>query len=71
VSIGQKLIYQHGSVAAGYSTNGGYTDSIGTPSASLMKEIQFVDASIGMMESELKKQNLASSTLFIRLRRRF
>jgi hypothetical protein len=33
VSIGQKLIYQHGSVATGYSQSGGYTDSIGTPSA--------------------------------------
>jgi hypothetical protein len=30
-----------------------------------MKEIQFVDASIGAMETELKKQNLAGSTLFI------
>lgn len=35
VSIGQKLVYQHGSVAPGYSTTGGYLDSLGTPSDSL------------------------------------
>jgi len=65
VSIGQKLIYQHGAVAPGYSESGGYLDSIGTPSASLLKEIQFVDNSIGMMVSELKKQGLFDSTLII------
>jgi Type I phosphodiesterase / nucleotide pyrophosphatase len=65
VSIGQKLIYQHGSVATGYSTSGGYLDSIGTPTQSLKQEIMFVDKSIGMMLSELKKEHLDSSTLFI------
>jgi hypothetical protein len=65
VSIGQKLIYQHGAVAPGYSESGGYLDSIGTPSPSLFKEIQFIDASIGRMVNELKKQGLYSSTLVI------
>jgi hypothetical protein len=65
VSIGQKLIYQHGKVAKGYSESGGYLDSIGTPSASLLREIEFVDDSIGSMVSELKKQGLDGSTLFI------
>ena len=65
VSIGQKLIYQHGTVAKGYSESGGYLDSIGTPSASLLREIEFVDDSIGSMVSELKKQGLDGSTLFI------
>ena len=66
VSIGQKLIYQDApTVAPGYSTHGGYVDSIGTPSASLLREIQFVDRSIGLMRSELLRQGLLSSTLII------
>jgi len=66
VSIGQKLIYQHGTtVAPGYSLHGGYTDSIGTPSASLLQEIEFVDNSIGMMVSELKNQGLYDSTMIV------
>jgi hypothetical protein len=65
VSIGQKLIYQHGSLPSPYSETGGYTDSIGTPSPSLLQEIEFVDKSIGMMVSELKKEGLYKSTLII------
>jgi len=65
VSIGQKLIYQHGSVPTPYSATGGYIDSIGTPSPSLLAEIEFVDRSIGMMVSELKDQGLYNSTLII------
>ena len=65
VSIGQKLIYQHGAVAKGYSEKGGYLDSIGTPSPSLFQEILFVDTSIGRMVSELKKDGLNNSTLII------
>jgi len=65
VSIGQKLVYQHGSVAVGYSTTGGYLDSIGTPSDSLFQEIEFVDNSIGHMVSELKKKHVYDSTLII------
>ena len=65
VSIGQKLIYQHGNVASGYSESGGYVDSIGTPSASLLKEIEFVDTSIGSMVAELKNKGLYDTTLII------
>jgi hypothetical protein len=65
VSIGQKLVYQHGAVASGYSEKGGYLDNIGTPSPSLLKEIEFVDKSIGMMVDELKKKGLFDSTLLI------
>jgi len=65
VSVGQKLIYQHGAVAKGYSKRGGYRDSVGTPSASLLREIEFVDHSIGRMAAELKQHHLDGSTLFI------
>jgi Type I phosphodiesterase / nucleotide pyrophosphatase len=65
VSIGQKLIYQHGSVAIGYSESGGYVDSIGTPTDSLKDEIEFVDTSIGQMVAQLKAQHLINSTLII------
>jgi hypothetical protein len=65
VSIGEKLIYQDGAVAPGYSEKGGYVDSIGTPSPSLLKEIEFVDASIGRMVLELKNRGLYQSTLVI------
>src|SRR5216683_3181179 len=58
VSIGQKLIYQHGTPPAPYSTMGGYLDSSGKVSDSLKQEILFVDNSIGKMVSELKKQGL-------------
>jgi hypothetical protein len=65
VSIGQKLIYQHGAVASGYSEAGGYLDADGTPSASLLQEIEFVDTEIGDMVNELKTKNLIDSTLII------
>ena len=66
VSIGQKLIYSDGpTVPPPYSLKGGYIDSVGTPSASLLQEIQFVDNSIGQMVSELNKQKLLDSTLII------
>ena len=69
VSIGQKLIYQrHGGVPPLpllYSSKGGYLDSKGTVSKSLRQEIMFVDRSIGMMVSELKKQGLLDSTLIV------
>jgi hypothetical protein len=66
VSIGQKLIYKDGpTVPSSYSLKGGYTDSIGTPSDSLLQEILFVDDSIGQMVSELNKQHLLDSTLII------
>jgi type I phosphodiesterase/nucleotide pyrophosphatase len=65
VSIGEKLIYHHTTIGTGYSKFGGYTDSIGTPSDSLKKEIEFVDTEIGQMAAELKKQGLSDSTLVI------
>ncbi len=66
VSIGQKLIYQDAkTVPPPYTLKGGYTDSIGTPSGSLLQEIEYVDTSIGLMVSELQKQHLSNSTLII------
>jgi hypothetical protein len=66
VSIGEKLIYQDGtSVPPPYTLTGGYVDSIGTPSGSLLQEIEFVDSSIGQMVTALKDQDLINSTLII------
>jgi hypothetical protein len=65
VSIGEKLIYQHGAVAKGFSETGGYLDSMGTPSDSLLQEIKYVDSSIGKMVTELKTRGLYNSTLII------
>jgi hypothetical protein len=69
VSIGQKLIYQHNGgvppMPALYSTKGGYTDSTGTPSPSLLQEIEFVDRSIGSMVKALASQHMLNSTLII------
>jgi hypothetical protein len=59
VSVGQKLIEK----ATGQT--GGYQDGMGTPTTELLGEIQFVDAAIGKMVSELKKQGLLSSTLIV------
>ena len=58
VSVGQKLI-------EGGTVKGGYLDAQGTPSGPLVKEIQFVDAAIGEMVSELKKRGLYDSTVII------
>jgi hypothetical protein len=57
VSVGQKLVEG--------STIGGYQDALGTPSPSLLSEIQYVDASIGKMVNELKNKGLYNSTLII------
>jgi Type I phosphodiesterase / nucleotide pyrophosphatase len=59
VSVGQKLVEK----ALGLT--GGYADAMGTPSASLLNEIQFVDKSIGEFVTELKNQGLYNSTLII------
>ena len=53
VSVGQKL------------KAGGYTDVLGTPSAGLAGELDFVDQSLGKMVAELKKNGLFDSTLII------
>ena len=58
VSIGQKLIEKKG-------PTGGYQDAIGTPTPSLLSEIQFVDDSIGEMVDHLKSGDLLDSTLII------
>ena len=59
LSVGQKLI------EASNGVTGGYLDAAGTPSAALLTEFQFVDASIGAFVSELKKQGLFNSTLIV------
>lgn len=53
VSVGEKL------------AAGGYTDVLGTPSAGLAGELDFVDQSLGQMVSELQKKGLYESTLII------
>jgi len=58
VSVGQKLIEKKG-------PTGGYVDSIGTPTHSLLEEIEFVDAAIGQMVSHLKNSGRFDSTLLI------
>lgn len=58
VSVGQKLIEVSG-------PTGGYQDAIGTPTSSLLEEIQFVDLSIGEMVSHLKAGDRLDSTLII------
>jgi hypothetical protein len=65
VSVGQKLIYQHGIPPAPFSQVGGYKDSIGTPTDSLKQEIEFADRSVGAMASELKAKGLLDTTLII------
>ena len=58
VSVGQKLVEG--------STIGGYLDAFGTPSSSLLSEIEFVDTSIGKMVAELKaNRGSTNSTLVI------
>src|ERR1700735_4194415 len=59
LSVGQKL------VEASNSTTGGYLDAAGTPTAALLSEFQFVDASIGEFVNELKAQGLYDSTLIV------
>jgi hypothetical protein len=59
LSVAQKLIEPSN------STTGGYLDAAGTPSAALLGEFQYVDASIAAFVSELKKQGLYDSTLIV------
>ncbi len=62
VSVGQKLIEK---LKDSTKILGGYTDAIGTPNDALLDEIEFVDASIGQMVTELKKRRLRDSTLIV------
>jgi hypothetical protein len=59
VSVGQKLIEKSNGVT------GGYLNGMGTPTAALLAEIEFVDASIGKMVAELRAQGLLSETLIV------
>ena len=62
VSVGQKLIEAQ---STGVTITGGYVDAAGTPSAALLDEFKFVDASIKAFVSELKKQGIYDSTLIV------
>lgn len=53
VSVGEKL------------AGSGYTDVLGTPSTGLAGELDFVDASLGLMVAELQKKGIYDSTLII------
>jgi hypothetical protein len=57
VSVGQKLIES--------GVKGGYTDAAGTPTPSMLGEIEFVDGAIGQFVNELKKNHLYDSTTII------
>jgi hypothetical protein len=59
VSVGQKLIEKS------LHLTGGYEDAVGTPTPSLLSEIQFADASIGKMVAALKSRGLLESTLIV------
>jgi hypothetical protein len=59
VSVGQKL------VEASNGVTGGYLDAAATPTAALLGEIQFVDASIGAFVSELRQNGLYNSTMIV------
>jgi hypothetical protein len=57
VSVGQKLIED--------GVKGGYTDAAGTPTPTMLAEIQYVDAAIGQMIGELRAHGLLESTAII------
>jgi hypothetical protein len=59
VSVGEKLIEKS------IGVTGGYQDNTGTPSPALLKQIEFVDSTIGKMVAEIKKRGLYQSTLII------
>jgi hypothetical protein len=59
LSVGQKLNEK------AIGVQGGYLDGAGTPSAALLDEFKFVDASIAEFVSELKKRGLYDSTLIV------
>lgn len=61
VSVGQKLIEK----GLSPKVTGGYLDAQGTPTESLLSEIEFVDASIGEMVTALKSRGLLDSTLIV------
>jgi hypothetical protein len=60
VSVGEKLKADPVTGASG-----GYSDVLGTPAAGLAGQLDFVDASLGTIVNELKKQGIYESTLVI------
>ncbi len=61
VSVGQKLIEK----TLTPTVTGGYLDAQGTPTPALLRNIEFVDFSIGEMIAALKKNGLLDSTLIV------
>ena len=59
VSVGEKLIEKS------LSLTGGYMDGQGTPTQSLLEEIEFADNAIGEMVEALKSNGLYNSTLIV------
>src|SRR6202011_5487604 len=59
LSVGQKLVEKSNGVT------GGYLDATGTPTAALLDEFKFVDASIAAFVDELKDKGLYDSTLIV------
>ena len=57
VSVGQKLIEN--------GVKGGYTDAAGTPTTSMLSEIEYVDAAIGQIVRELRDHDLLDSTAIV------
>ncbi len=60
VSVGQKLIEDGPPKIVG-----GYLDAEGTPSPTLLREIEFVDASVAQMVKALKTEKIFDSTLIV------
>lgn len=59
VSVGEKLIEKS------LHIKGGYMDNEGRPSAALLDQIEFADASIGRMVAALRHRGLLDSTLIV------
>ncbi len=59
VSVAQKLVEQSNNIT------GGYLDAAGTPSAALLEEFKFVDASLAAFVEKLKDRGLLDSTLIV------
>jgi len=59
VSVGEKLIEKS------LKPNGGYMDSTGTPTPSLLSEIKFVDGALGATVAALKQNGIYKSTLIV------
>ena len=60
VSVGQKL-----NTDPVTGKPGGYADVLGTPTAGLAAQLEFIDQSLGHIVQELQRQNLYRSTLII------